>query len=1669
MHPIDLPDAGEFLYQNDRARLYRTSTPGGEAIVHKQRLGPDALARTRNETRILQRLAGIDGVPQLAGGVTPGNTIAMWDVGGLPLLQSVAAGRLKAIALVDLAQRLASVVADMHRRGVVHKDINPGNILLAGEAGSPVLIDFDLATTFAEDRPDFVHHSEIVGTLAYLAPEQTGRTGRAVDYRADLYALGATVYHLACGRPPFGGDDPLELIHGHLARVPTSPAETDPLVPPALSDIIMRLLEKEPGRRYQSADGLAHDLAILQQRLAVGEASRFRLGERDFPLRLSPPSRLVGRDKEITALQAAFERALDGGSRGILVAGAAGTGKSALIDQLRPMVTARRGWFLVGKFDQYGHDTGAGAVVQVMRALGRMLLAEPDAALAAQRARILDQLGPNAGLITAALPEFAVLLGEMPEVASSDPVEAAAQTRLAALGLLRAVVSPERPLVVVLDDLQWAYPGSVRFIEDVLTDTSLRGLLLVGAYREAELDATHPLSVMLPRLQRLGVAPAMLSLRNLAPADLGEMIGEMLRLDPADAAMLAGALGARTDGNPFDTMELVNALRRDGVLVPGIEGWSWDAASIRHHIGRGEVVELLTARMAKLPSAARKLLQMMACLGGNVELGLLRAASGLSATALEDRLAPSLEDGLLITNRSGELHRPRHEGGVQFRHDRVQQAAYGGLAPERRLALHLAAARRLARHPDYRAKAAEQYLSAVEVVREPRERRRAAILFHEAAAHARRIANHLVVERFLAAAMALLDGAPTAADDGLRSAIETERHAALYSLGRHREADALYGTIEQRSRDPLDLVDAACVQLSSLCNRSQLPEAVAFGLDLLGRLGLRVPKDLKGECSRRLRELSQSVLAAGKVDDLQRAEASDRRVLAIARLMVHTTFPAFLCDPLVRAWIVLEGHRLWSEHGPCAEILYALSITPSVTIALAQDYRTGYEIARHALAVGEARHYEPETSRGRMGFGFFASHWFEPLENSIEHGQSAREGLLRAGDPQFVSATYNITLVALFDCAPTLDECDAEVDAACAFAMRAGNERAIATYVPFRQIIRALRGETTAPGSLSDASFDETAHFANVAANRPTTAAYHSIVALAAALFHDSPRLMRHSAEAMRLLPHIAATYRTAIVHLTRALALAEQIRGAAAGEHAALLVELDASRDWLASRAADAPVNYLHLLRFVEAERAWATGARWEAASAFEAALREAQGDRRPWHLALITERAGLFCIAHGLEHAGGRGLLTESRRLYAAWGAAGKVAQLEQDHAFLRSNRAPARTAAVRGGSRVSSDAIDLVAMLRASQALSSETSLEKLQARIVELLGAMTGATGVVVALWHDDPPGWYLSAPGGDAGVVSLEAAAAGGLLPISAVRYAERTREPVLVEDATRDPRFAADPYIARLDCCSLLLVPILSHGAPRAMLLLENTLARGAFTTDRLEAVALIAGQLAVSFDNALLYASLERRVAERTEELEDANRRLETLSITDALTGLANRRRFSDVLGAEWQRALRQTSSIGMVMVDIDHFKLYNDRYGHVAGDACLKRVAAALGEGVRREVDLVARYGGEEFAIVLPGADATVARAIAQGSCAMIEALGIPHEGAPRGIVTVSVGVAAMLARERTNAELLIEAADAALYQAKRQGRNQVQGEAPDAPELVPDAEPRIGVGLKTIVGIG
>ena len=471
------------VHSSERTRVTRLFLPG-RTVIRKEPLGPDAERRVRHEIAMLERLGGVAGLAQLAEAPLHAGSVVLEDAGRASLAgitKPLPAGELAGLGL-----GLARAVAGMHQRGVIHRDITPANIVVPDD-GAPCLVDFALASSFAEIRPEFTHHSEIVGTLAYLAPEATGRTGRAVDQRADLYALGAVLYELATGAPPFRTGDPLRLIYDHLARVPVPPAEVNRALPAPLSEVIMHLLEKEPDNRYQTADGLIYDLERLREARARPAAAVFRIGEHDFAVRLVPPSRLAGRDEEVAALEAAFAGALADRCRGVLVAGAAGVGKTALIDQLRPVVTGGDGWFVAGKFDGYRRDLEFDAGYQAFRALGRLLLAEPEDELAQLRMRIVTAVGPNAGLLAAVLPEFAALLGVPPE--AGDPLTAQARVQRAAVAALRAVASRKRPVVLFLDDLQWAGGTPLGFVDLVLSEDPVEGLLLVGAYREDDVDA----------------------------------------------------------------------------------------------------------------------------------------------------------------------------------------------------------------------------------------------------------------------------------------------------------------------------------------------------------------------------------------------------------------------------------------------------------------------------------------------------------------------------------------------------------------------------------------------------------------------------------------------------------------------------------------------------------------------------------------------------------------------------------------------------------------------------------------------------------------------------------------------------------------------------------------------------------------------------------------------------------------------------------------------------------------------------------------------------------------------------------------------------------------------------------------------------------------------------
>jgi signal transduction histidine kinase len=1447
------PDRTELVHESLRARVTRLFLREG-TVIRKEPLGPDAARRLRHEAAVLERLRGIEGVAQLASAPRYPGSIVLADAGGVSLAGT--ATPLAAGELAGLGLGLARAVAGMHRAGVLHRDIAPANIVISG--GGPCLVDFALATSLAEIRPGFTHHAEIAGTLAYLAPEATGRTGRPVDQRADLYALGAVLYELATGGPPFGSGNPLRLTHDHLARVPEPPARVNPAVPELLSEIIVHLLEKEPDHRYQTADGVVYDLERLRQAGTRPGGAAWRVGERDVPLRLLPPSRLVGRDGEVAALQGAFEEALAGRCRGVLLAGAPGVGKTVLADELRPMVTGADGWFVAGKFDAYRRDLEFDAVNQALRALGRLLLAEPEEALAKVRGQVLDAVGPNAGLLAATVPEFAVLLAVPPD--PGDPLTAQVRAQRTVVAVLRAVASPSRPLVMFVDDLQWAGRTAFGVVDLVLSEEPVEGLLLVGAYREGDVNPAHPLAAPVSRWRdQAGVRH--LRLANLPMPSLVAMVAEMLHVDRAAAAGLAEVIGPLTSGNPYETVELLNALRGDGVLAATADGWRWDTAAVRARLGQSELAGLPRARVDAMPPASRRLVEAMACLGGRAGLSLLQVATGDRAAVVDHALAPALDEGLLVME-------PGAHQAVRFRHDRIREVILGGLNPRRRRTLQLAMARRLAGVPELFAVAAEQYLPVIDAVDDPAERRAVVGLLRRAVGQATLTGDYALVNTLLAAALRLIDPGETAT----LVEVHTGRHAALFSLGRLEEADEEYGTIERLSATALDRADATWVQVSSLTQRNRFAEAFGLGLDSLRELGITVPAAdlLPAQLDRQFGYLYRWLDHIDGADGLVRPDITDPVLLAAIRLLSVVPSPAYYAgDIATYGWLSLEALRIWLEHGPARILVGPASHAAFAAVVVRGDYAAGYRAARRIVALGQARGYEPETWQARYVFAVLSC-WFEPIEDGLHAAQRAREGLIADGDLVYAGHVYHEAVYYQLECAPSLDAYAAEVEAGLAFLRQTGSEHTGQVLDSHQWLAGVLRGESSAEAG-------GTALLSDRYAGNPLALLFaHVTRAVAAAIFGDRAALARHTAAAMPLLTAAPCSYPTAGARLLRGLALAGQARATDGDERDGLLSELDEVTHWLAERAAHAPGNFSHLLRLVEAERAWTVGDLQAAELAFDAARREAARLQRPWHRALIAERAAGFYLARGVEHVG-YDLLVQARHEYLAWGATAKSAQLDRAFPALRPGPAahgPSQPADRASGSfTVTTGAIDLLGILAASQALSSETSVEGLHSRVAEVLGAMTGATGVRLLLWSEDRHDWLLPVPDSSGSAVGVSGTGHERAVPMAVLRYVQRTGEPLVVDDATADDRFARDPYFADVACCALLAVPVLGRGTLRAVLVLENRLIRGAFTADRLDAVTLIAGQLAVSLDNAQLYAQF-RRIADEQAAL----RRMATL-----------------------------------------------------------------------------------------------------------------------------------------------------------------------------------------------
>ncbi|HID99394.1 MAG TPA: serine/threonine-protein kinase PknK, partial [Thiotrichaceae bacterium] len=665
---------------------------------------PEELTRYRQEYDIIKCL-NIDSVIKTYGLEKYQNTliIVLEDFGGealnsalLSFMKGLGEREKVEILFLPLALKIADALGQIHAANVIHKDINPANIVWNKAAKQLKIIDFGIASRLPREMPTLKNPEQLEGTLAYISPEQTGRMNSALDYRTDLYSLGVTFYEFLTGKLPFESDSALELVHCQIAKTPTPINEVNPDVPRIVSDIVMKLMSKNVEDRYQSAFGIKADFEQCQHQLdTMGKIEAFKLAQNDFSGRFQIPQRLYGRENEVNTLLQAFERISQGAGEMMLVAGYSGVGKTALVHEVHKPMTSRNGYFAAGKFDQYQRNMPYFAISQAFNEFCNYLLTESAEALNQWREKILDAVGPNGQILIDVIGQLELVIGVQPPVVQVGPTEAQNRFNLVFQNFFRAICQKDHPLVLFIDDLQWADSASLNLLKTLMTDTDSRYFLIVGAYRDNEVDAHHPLVMTVEELQKLGALLNTISLQNLVKEDVNTLIAEALTSQLLSTQSLSYLVYQKTQGNAFFTHEFLKALYQQALLVFEIktQDWQWDINKIAALDMTSNVVELMASKIKQLPTQTLEVVKLASCIGNSFDLKTLSIIYQHSQLDTLDDLWQAIEEGLLEALDERYKQRENVEKCeanplFKFQHDRVQQAAYSLISDANKSSLH---------------------------------------------------------------------------------------------------------------------------------------------------------------------------------------------------------------------------------------------------------------------------------------------------------------------------------------------------------------------------------------------------------------------------------------------------------------------------------------------------------------------------------------------------------------------------------------------------------------------------------------------------------------------------------------------------------------------------------------------------------------------------------------------------------------------------------------------------------------------------------------------------------------------------------------------------------------------------------------------------------------------
>jgi len=1562
-----------------RHTVYRGRRVGDEAPVVIKTLSGEHPASTdaerlRAEHQLLLELEipGVARVIELEE-LPDRPALIMEELGERDLWQWMARRPLAVDVFLELAIQMGEIVEELHQRQVIHRDLNPTNMVIDTRVGRVGLIDFGLATRISGGAQSPGRPDQLIGTLPYIAPEQTGRMNRAVDHRADIYSLGATFYEMLTGAPPFQSSDPVEVVHGHLARNPTPPHQLAPGVPEALSAVVLKLLAKMPQQRYQSAEALRVDLEEARRQWATtGKIEPFELGRHDVVRALFASGHLYGREAELAGLLGAFDRVAAGGVEVVSITGPAGVGKSALAEAFRELLKGRRSRFISGKFDQLERNTPYAGLGEAFRGLIRELLYEPDAEIARLKAELQEAMGPNGRVITRVIPDVTRITGRQPKVPELGPVESENRLQLVFRKFVRVFATPQRPLVLFLDDLQWADVGSLRMLESLATDPETAHLMVVAAWRREELVAGHALPDTLAAIRDAGVGGLALTLSALDLDEVSSLCCDALRCEPDRARPLAELVRWKTAGNPFFIRELLKYLYRAQLLAFDPLGgeWAWDISRIEQVQVTDNVIELMLSSIRELPAATRGLLEIAACVGSSVELELLSEVAERPVSEVAGALWTAIGEGFLVPAdtplKVGEpAGRGEPEATYRFVHDRVQRAAYTLIEPGRRRALHQRIGQlQLERDPEgYFFEAIDQLNRGLADDASQERRLDLMDLNTQAGARAHEASAFSPALGYLRRAIELLPSDAVTTRHTLWFRLHRDAAQCAYFSDEQALADSLVAAALEDASGPVEEADLINIRIIACTVRGDYEGAIALGREGLSRFEVELPsRDLQAAVAAELAEAVSNLAGRSPQALLEAPAMEDEGALACMRLLSNMGAPAYFSAPDLFGLILTRMVNLSLRHGASVYAPYAFTFYGMILGTVTGDLESGHAFGRLGIALCERFADPVQKCKVVHTFANHVNHWRAHLRSDQHSFRRAFRLGLEAGELQFAGYAISGQTLHLFPLGGPLSQVLAHIDRGLEFVRNTKNKPMIDMQLAYRQAVRCLQDRTARRGWFDEPSFD-TAEFLTQASDNPSTACLFEILRLqVACLMRDFDRALDYSARAGEELSFIQGLFALAEYSFYTALALAGRWGSAEEEEREIIRSLLQEHLDRLRSWESNAPENFRHKRQLVAAEIARLDGRMLDAMALYDRAIGQAKDQGYMQDEALANERAARCYRWLGRRRVANL-YFREARRLYSTWGAMAVSRSLEEeldDSSEEPPAAWPSHTTDARGdrGQSRFGPPLDMRSALEAASAISSEVVLDRLLRRLITVFLRAAGAQRVVLIIEGDGGPVVRAVGSADHEDRIDLSPAPLSGsdAVPRTIIDVVRDGGLALLVDDASADSRFATDPFVAAHRVRSVVAVPIVHQSRRVGVLYAENNLATHAFTADRLQVLELLSSQIAISLENSRLFErirrtndELERRVGERTEALREANQSLARSNqeldefayiashdLKEPLRGIGIYAQFlvedyADKLDAEGTRKLERLTELSTRMQTLIDSLLYFSRVGRV------------------------------------------------------------------------------------------------------------------------------------------